>query len=233
MMISPYDWQEGVSQRAQYIENRLRGGSPIVALSISSGSLIYTYRKHVRKIYEVYDRLMFSAMGQQADVEALRLAAVDFAHQEGYARSETDVTIGRVVGFALSSPLRRAFGDITTAPLVVQALFAEMGDSPERDLYFTLRYDGDFEVKRNFAVCGGTSEVEERMLAELELRYDQNLKWDDAIKLANEIWKIGADVDGNGEPDPLLLSDAHSECGLLDRESTSERSFKLIEGERT
>ncbi|MDQ2986364.1 MAG: 20S proteasome subunit A/B, partial [Armatimonadota bacterium] len=68
-MISPYDWQQSVAQRAQYIETRLRGGSPIVALGIAEGTLVYTYRRQVRKVYEVYDCLMFSAMGQQADVE--------------------------------------------------------------------------------------------------------------------------------------------------------------------
>jgi hypothetical protein len=34
--------------------------------------------------------------GQQADVEAMRVTAIEFAHQEGYARSESDATIGRV-----------------------------------------------------------------------------------------------------------------------------------------
>lgn len=227
-MISPYDWQESVSQRAQYIENRLRGGSPIVGIAIKEGTLLYTYRRHVRKVYELYDCLMFSAMGQQADVENLRVTAVDFAHQEGFARSEADVTIGRVVGFALSNPMKRAFGDITAAPFVIQALFAEMHSNVEDDLFFNLQYDGDFEAKRNFSVAAGTRETEKRMRDDLEASYSANMKLDDALKLADKIWRIGADVDENGEPDPNLLNEARPEAGFLDRQTDNERKFRLI-----
>lgn len=226
-MISPYDWQESVAQRAQYIENRLRGGSPIVGMALEEGTLLYTYRRHVRKIYEIYDCLMFSAMGQQADVESLRLTALDFAHQEGFSRSEADVTIGRVVGFALSAPMKRAFGDITAAPFVLNALFAEMHSTPEEDLFFKLHYDGDFQVKRNYAVAAGTLEAEERMYKELELSYKKSISLKKAIDLADRIWRIGADVDGIGEPDPNLITDAKPEAGILDRLTAHERKFRL------
>jgi proteasome alpha subunit len=227
-MLSPYDWQESVAQRAQYIETRLRGGSPIVGLALEEGTLLYTYRRHVRKVYEVYDSLMFSAMGQQADVENLRVTAVDFAHQEGFARSEADVNIGRVVGFALSAPMKRAFGDVTAAPFVIHALFAEMNVSAGEDLFFRLHYDGDFDIRRNWAVAGGSREVEERMEKELELRYDAAMPIKKALELADDIWRIGADVDGNGEPDPGLLKDARPEAGFLDRRTTHERKFRLL-----
>ncbi|MCH8273234.1 MAG: hypothetical protein IH851_00390 [Armatimonadetes bacterium] len=227
-MISPYDWQESISQRAQYIENRLRGGSPVVGISINAGTLLHTYRRQVRKVHEVYDRLMFAALGQQADVESLRLTAVDFAHQEGFARSEEDVTIQRVVGFALSNPLRRAHGDITAAPFVMCALFAEMNDAPEDDLFFTLRYDGDFDAGSRYAVVGGTPEAEERMLAELEKAYKPDLTVAKAKALSDKVWRIGADVEGSGEPAPALLQDTRPETGFLDRATTRERKFRLL-----
>jgi proteasome alpha subunit len=227
-MISPYDWQQSVTQRAQYIESRLRGGSPIVAISIEAGTLIYTYRRQVRKVYEVYDCLMFSAMGQQVDVENMRLAAVDFAHQEGFARSEADVTIGRVVGFALSSPMKRAFGDITSAPLVVLAVFAEMNQSPDEDLFFKLRYDGDFGIYKQFAAAAGTPEAEDRMVTALAERYRVDLTVAEAQALADDVWRIGADVDGNGEPDPSLTNNARPESGFLDRHSAHQSKFRLL-----
>ncbi|MBA3726081.1 MAG: hypothetical protein H0W86_06425 [Armatimonadetes bacterium] len=227
-MISPYDWQESVVQRAQYTENRLRGGSPIVGMSLEEGVLIYTYRRQVRKVYEVYDRLMFSAMGQQADVENLRLTAVDFAHKEGFSRSEADVTIGRVVGFALSSPMKRAFGDISAAPFVIHALFAELNEDSTRDQFFKLRYDGDFEAVRNFAVAAGTPEAEGRMCNHLKEKLKPSMKLEAATELADEVWRIGADVDGNGEPDANLLTDSRPEAGLLDRKTENERKFSLI-----
>src|SRR3569832_2774998 len=95
-MFTPYDWQEGIGNRAQYIEAKLAQGAPVVAVSLEDGILVFTYRRQARKIYEVYDRLIFAGIGQQSDVEALRMAAVDFASQEGYNRSEQDVTIQRV-----------------------------------------------------------------------------------------------------------------------------------------
>lgn len=227
-MISPYDWQESVHQRAGYIEARLRGGSPVVGMGIADGVLLFTYRKQVRKVYEVYDRLAFSAIGQQADVESLRLTAVDFAHQEGYSRSEEDVTIGRVVGFALSSPLRRAFGDITTAPFVINALFAEMNRTPADDLFFKLRYDGDFEVHHQYACIAGTPDAEERMAALMASRYDPQMDLDAARSLADEVWRVGADRDADGTVDASLLQGARQEVALLDRRTTRERKFRHL-----
>jgi proteasome alpha subunit len=229
-MITPYDWYESLSQRSQYIENRLRTGSPVVGLSITEGVLLYTYRKQVRKVYEVYDRLMFSALGQQADVESLRVTAVEFAHQEGFLRSEQDVTIQRVVGFALSAPLRRAYGDITVAPFVVNALFAEINETPEEDLFFTLRYDGEFDSRRGFAVVAGTSEAERRALEFLEGAYSSALSLEEAQALADRAWRVAADVEGTGEPLPELVSGTQPEVGYLARESRRERRFRHLAG---
>lgn len=227
-MISPYLWQENIIQRAQYIENRLRIGSPVIGLSIEEGLLLYSYRGHVRKVYEIYDKLMFSALGAQADVEALRITAVDFAHQEGFARSESDVTIGRLVGFALSSPLKRAFGDMATAPFVINALFAELNESPADDLFFTLRYDGDFETARNFSIVAGTREAEERAMRFLQPNYRSNLSLKEAVKLADSAWRIAADVDLSGEPEPELLRGTRPEAGFLVRRTPRERKFRIL-----
>ncbi|HRK23019.1 MAG TPA: hypothetical protein PLX06_14470, partial [Fimbriimonadaceae bacterium] len=83
-MISPYDWQEGIGHRGQYVESRLAGGSPVLAVSIEEGIVLLTFRKQARKLFEIYDELAMGALGQQSDVEAMRQAAVDFAHQEGF-----------------------------------------------------------------------------------------------------------------------------------------------------
>jgi len=71
-MFTPYDWQEGIGNRAQYIEGKLAQGVPVLAISLSEGILIFTYRRQSRKICEIYDRLVFAAIGQQSDVEARR-----------------------------------------------------------------------------------------------------------------------------------------------------------------
>jgi proteasome alpha subunit len=161
-MLTPYDFQENLQQRAQYIRNRLRAGSPVIGISYDNGIMLLALKRRGRKVYEIYDRLMFSAIGNQADVENLRLAAIDFAHQEGFVRSPDDVTIQRVVGFALSPALKKAFGDPLTTPLVARALFAELHDAPERDQFYTLNYDGEFLPYERFAAIGGTQTAEEQ-----------------------------------------------------------------------
>ena len=162
MMYSPYDWNEAIRHRSEYIEERLAEGSPVVAISCREGVLLVTVRGSQRKLYEVYDRLAFAALGQQADVEAVRLSVTDFAHQEGFARSPDDVTIGRVVA-AISPALKKAFGDQFATPLVLRALFAEVGRRPETDSLYVLNYDGEFRMARGFAVVAGTGYAEERM----------------------------------------------------------------------
>src|SRR3990172_11926727 len=138
MAISPYDWGQSVRQRAEYIEDRRREGSPVVGVTFDDGVLMLTLRKAQRKVFEVYDRLVFSAIGNQADIEAIRLAAIDFTHREGFNRSPEDVTGHRVVAVALSPALKRAFGDVFANPLVVRCLFGEMGESAEADSFHLL-----------------------------------------------------------------------------------------------
>lgn len=152
-MLTPYDWQEAIGNRAQYIENKLAGGLPVLAVSLDAGVLMLTFRRQSRKIFEIYDRLAMGAIGQQSDVEALRVAAVDFAHQEGFARSEEDVTLQRVVT-AVSAPIKRAFSDFSYSPNAALALFAEVGAAPEEDAYAVLEFDGDFTTRSMRAILG-------------------------------------------------------------------------------
>lgn len=170
-MITPYDWQEGIGNRAQYIEAKLEAGSPVVALSVADGVLLVTYRRQTRKLFEVYDRVAFAGVGQQSDVEAIRVAAVDFASREGYQRSEQDVTVQRIAS-ATSTPIKRAFGDFSTAPFVVRCLFAEVNETPDADLFYTVDFTGDYAVARGSTVLAGSESLRESLasaIAELDL----------------------------------------------------------------
>jgi proteasome alpha subunit len=158
VVITPYDWQEGIGNRAQYIEGKLEAGSPVAALSLADGILLVTYRRQTRKLFEIYDRIAFAGIGQQSDVEAIRIAAVDFASREGYQRSEQDVTIQRIAS-AVSSPIKRAFGDFSSAPFVVRSLFAEVNETPDADLFYTVDYTGDYSVSRSHAVIAGDEAI--------------------------------------------------------------------------
>jgi len=97
-MYSPYDFNQSIAHRAEYVEERLKGGSPVVGLSYDRGVLLFTVKRTQRKIFEIYDQLMYSAIGNQTDVEAVRLAAIDFAHAEGFQRGFDNLLLHGHVG---------------------------------------------------------------------------------------------------------------------------------------
>ncbi len=206
-MLTPYDWQEGIGHRASFIEGRLVQGAPVLALSTAEGVVVFSYRRHARKIYEIYDQLAYTAIGQQSDIEALRTAALDFAHQEGINRSERDVTIRRVV-MALSGPIKRAFADFSAAPFVVRSLFIEVCDSPADDTYAILDYEGDFTMRKNWSYIAGTDEHVESLKAAMTDLHSQNLTATQAHESLKALWDETFIVERpeGFEPEAVLLS---------------------------
>jgi len=207
MAYTPYDWQQTLRQKADYVEDRLRGGSPVVGLSCREGILLLTTRRTQRKIFEIYDRLAFAGLGNPSDLEAVRQLAVDFAHAEGYQRSPEDVSIQRVVGFAVSPVLKRSFADPFRTPLVIRGLFVQVGDHEEDDLYFKLNYDGEFGLRRRFGVAAGTEFAEQQMerllsgseggakgrrrSSKAKASPSFHLKLEEALERGLEVWAIG------------------------------------------
>ncbi len=242
-MLTPYDFQENLQQRAQYIRNRLRAGSPVIGISYDNGVLLLALKRRGRKVYEIYDRLMFSAIGNQADVENLRLAAIDFSHQEGFVRSPDDVSIQRVVGFALSPALKKAFGDPLTTPFVARALFAELHDTPERDLFYTLNYDGEFQPYERFAVIGGTTTAEEQAMRYLEANLSGDPTFETSVALALTAWGVAYEAAQQEDIDAVseeagrarlreMLGEGQVELGVLERQTLRENRFRLIPQEQ-
>jgi proteasome alpha subunit len=240
-MYSPYDWNQAIQHRSDYIDQRLRDGSPVVGLSLPEGQLLFTVRRAQRKVFDIYDRLMFSAIGSQSDVESIRLAAVDVAHQEGYARSPDDVTAQRIVGLRISPAVRRAFGDQFATPVVIRAIFAELGERQEDDQFFMLNYDGDFSVSTRYAVVAGNRRAEERMVELLERALGMVSGVPQAIRLAAEAWGTGVqairhlDEEEDGAPALDLAALLREEIpvgtveiGFLERQTTRENRFRLF-----
>lgn len=194
-MVTPFDWQEGIGHRAGYVENKLAQGAPVLAISLPAGVLLYTGRRQRPKIHELYDRIAFSAIGQQSDIEAMRVAAVDFCHQEGYRRSEDDVSVQRVVA-ALSVPLKRAFADFSLAPVVARSLFAEVGDAPGADRFYVLDFDGDYAVHTDRAFVAA-----DRAASVLEpgLQAITGADVEDARKALAALWRSAAEETGDDD----------------------------------
>lgn len=225
-MFTPYDWQESIGNRSQYVESRLATGTPVIAISLEAGILGFTVRRQAHKLFEIYERLMYGAIGQQSDVEAVRVAAIDFAHQEGFQRSEQDVTIQRVVG-ALSQPLKRAFGDFASAPFVLRALFAEVAEACEQDKLYILEYDGDFSVRKNYAYLAGTDEGAAALRDGLSSLKVKSLSPEGAMEALKPVW--AAAVSGeNAKTFDQLTESLFLEVALLERSPAGERRFKLL-----
>ena len=109
MIEEPYRWVEAIANRREYIETQIAGGSPIVALSYRDGILLFTLSRERQKLFEIYDRIGFGGMGHPGDIERLRMAAIEVASTEGFARASLDVSLRRLANYSLSPALKAAF----------------------------------------------------------------------------------------------------------------------------
>jgi proteasome alpha subunit len=219
-MMNPYDWQEAMSNRVAYIGGRLENGAPVLAISLNVGILIFTYRRQSQKIFEIYDKLAFAGLGQQSDIESIRVMAVEFAHREGYTRSEKDVTIQRVVT-SVSAPIKKAFGDFSYAPILANCLFAELGEKPGDDHYYTVEYDGDYHLQRESVVLSGRSYLGPK-LTEL-IPVDATVET--AVDKLKDLW-LEAAAGNSGEE--VSLDGLTPEAVLMERGTHREQVLREV-----
>jgi proteasome alpha subunit len=142
----PYRWLEAIQNRREYIVDQMRGGTPVYAVSRPEGVLLLGVGTGQSKVFEIYDRHGFCALGNPVDIEKLRQAAIEAAHTEGFQRSPEDVNLRRLVNFALSPLLKNSYESIFSPPLIVDGLFAEVGASMDEDILVRLRFDGSPHV---------------------------------------------------------------------------------------
>jgi proteasome alpha subunit len=229
-MYSPYDFNQSIAHRAEYVEERLKAGAPVVGISYDNGVLLFTVKRTQRKVFEIYDQLMYSAIGAQADVEAVRLAAIDFAHQEGFTRSPDDVSIQRLVGFVLSPAIKRAFSDPMTSPNVLRAVFAEVGRTPDKDAFFVLNYDGEFSNHNSFGIAGGSDVAQDAMRDALE-KFEDVPNLQNALQRARDAWRAGSTHSGDDDETDALeeaLKEGAIEAAVLERNTPRESKFRLL-----
>jgi len=242
MTEEPYRWVEAIANRREYVEDQLRRGSPIVLLNFSDGLLLLTVSRETRKIFEIYDRVGFAALGHPADIERMRLAAIDLAHVEGFNRAAEDVSLRRLVNYGLSPALKTAFEQVFAAPHIVKMVMAELGAKPDDDLIVKLDYDGslarsEIEMKEPFDVLAGTAKAEDAMLQYLvKNNGNPRRSLDDAIRLAAQTWAVGmhAVTDSSEEPDTVRilrehLKTRHVEAAVLERSRSAAGKFRLLD----
>jgi len=143
MTEEPYRWLEAISNRREYIREQMKGGTPVFALSRPEGVLLLGVGLGHSKVFEIYDRHGLAALGHPVDIERLRQAAIESAHMEGFNRSAQDVTLRRLIGFALSPMLKQSFEQIFSPPFIVESVWAELGDKEGDDILVRVHFDGN------------------------------------------------------------------------------------------
>ncbi len=259
MIEEPYRWVEAIANRREYIEDQLASGSPVVLAGYDDGLLFFTVGRGTRKVFEIYDRIGFAALGHPADIERMRLAAIDLAHVEGFNRAATDVSLRRLVSYSISPALKTAFEQIYSAPHIVKMIMAELNGSPADDYIVKLDYDGSFarvelDAKNPGCALAGRDDVETVMnewLSRSAVEGRGRRSFEDAVKLAARAWAVGMDMVSRGsdsgkdrEPDqtgqgaPVVdpvkawaeqTKGRHLEAAALERSGPGTGKFRWIE----
>lgn len=254
MYEEPYKWVEAVGNRRAYLDEQFREGAPVVGVSCERGIVLMTMSKGTPKLYEIYDRLALGGMGHPADLEKLRFNLLEMAHVEGFNRSASDVTGGRLVKYGMAPVIKQAFEEIFKAPFIVKVLLAELGQKAGKDGFLTINYDGTFEEKGQYAVLAATSGVEQKMTG--YLREQPRVSLEDAVGVAIRTWAVGdraqrrALDDGEGrdesttdhgqqatDSDTLYaylrpcIAEKTVECALLDRHMQGPSKYRALRGD--
>jgi proteasome alpha subunit len=240
MIEEPYRWVEAIATRRDYIETQLSSGSPIIALTYADGILLFTVGQ--QKLFEIYDRIALGAIGHPGDIERLRMAAIELASTEGFARSAADVSLRRLAYYSLSPVMKNAFEQIYGAPFLARLLFAEIGSTPAEDLILRVEYDGAISQRKSgntgFAVLAATKKSAEQMEQLLEKEHRGDEKLIGVLELAFDAWTTGQKLLDDATAVPTRdemraqrrerVGDGAIECIVLERRARSAQQYRAL-----
>lgn len=235
MTEEPYRWLEAISNRREYIRDQLKSGTPVFALSRPEGVLLLGVGQNQSKVFEIYDRHAFAALGHPVDIERIRQAAIEAAHLEGFNRSAKDVTLRRLISFSLSGMLKNAFEQVFAPPLIVESLFAELGDQPAQDHLVRVHFDGDHHYETSGVLVAHRDPQAEREAGEW---IRKNLGPNDSINRAASIclasWQALVDNKPIAELSPpagenLRIEGKTVEAALLDRKVPGPVHYRSLD----
>lgn len=235
MTEEPYRWLEAIANRREYIREQMKGGTPVFALSRPEGVLLLGVGIGHSKVFEIYDRHGLAALGHPVDIERLRQAAIEAAHLEGFNRSSEDVTLRRLIGFALSPMLKQSFEQIFSPPFIAESVWAELGDSEGEDVLVRVHYDGNHHYERGgLMVAHGEPKLESEAVTWLkqEIRPEHTLGQCAGICLV--AWQAMADARPFAElvvPEhpPMAIAGKTLEAALLDRKAAGGVRYRELE----
>ncbi len=218
LLDEPYRFAEAIANRRDYIEDQLRGGSPVVGLAFADGLLVVTLRGGSQKLFEAYDRIGLGSVGHPTDIEKLRQSAVDLAHVIGFNYSDTDVTLQQIVHFGLGPAVKTSFDDVIRSPYIARVLLAELGWADAESSFYTVDYDGTFNRFEGAAAIGGLPESDGIMRDHMLEANPANHSLEAAVSLALEAWGIGRWV---GEQDSLPADDEDLKSASADADTAA------------
>lgn len=235
MTEEPYRWLEAIGNRREYIAEQMKGATPVFAVSRPEGILMLGVGIGHSKIFEVYDRHGFAALGHPVDIEKLRQAAIEAAHVEGFNRSSKDVTLRRLISFALSTTLKSSFEQIFSPPFIVEAIFTELGETPAQDSLVRLHYDGHHHYETSGVLIAA---ADRKVEAEASVWLRDKLKPEDSPSrvagLCLALWQAMVDGRNLAEfrvPDelPTAVSGKTVETALIDRRLPGPVQYRPFE----
>jgi proteasome alpha subunit len=242
MTEEPYRWLEAVANRRDYVREQLKDGSPVFAASLDDGILLLGVGSGQSKVFELFDRHAMVGLGHPADIEKIRQAAIDAAHLEAFTRAPEDVSLRRLIGFGLGPQLKTAFEQIFAAPFLIELILAELGDSPEKDLLFRLRFDGTFHSRHGgILVAASQPKRETEATAFLQTQFSPASRPAEVAGRMLEAWwclahgkPLGAEAPAQAERAAgwkTDLQDRVVEIGWLPRRVTKLARFEMLSPE--
>ena len=241
MLEEPYRWVEAIRNRRDYLDDQLRGASPVVGTRYRDGVLFLTTTPGPRKVFEVYNEIAFAAIGHPADIEKLRKAVIDIAHLEGFNLSANDVNLQRLVSFGIGPLVKGAFDEIFRSPFLARVLLAELDPPSGDDVFYTIDADGSFVRAGHVAAVGSEESV--TVITEALRDHAPDSSLDDALKSALHAWACGRMTSEREEGEDMpnaeqvtaflgdSLTDLKVEAAGLDRSVSTKSKFRLLEAE--
>ena len=242
MLEEPYRWVEAIQNRREYLDDQLRGASPVVGLSYEHGILLLTTTPGPRKLFEVYNDLSFAAIGHPADIEKLRKAVIDIAHLEAFNFSAKDVSLQRLVSFGIGPLVKAAFDEIFRSPFTARVLMAQLDPQTGRDRFFVIDADGSFLGHEQEAAVAGSDASVDAILESLGNGGAAARSQSEALDAGLQAWAAGrlnlesetTTLPDQGAVEACLretLKSQRVEVAVLDRTRPGKSKFTLLSNE--
>jgi proteasome alpha subunit len=216
MAFQPYVPPEQLfKDRSEFARKGIAQGRSVVAVEYELGILFLAENPSatLHKISEIYDRIAFAAVGRYSEFEDLRISGVRLADLRGYSYGREDVT-AKTLANAYSQVLSTIF-TTQMKPYEVEILVGEVGDRPEDNRIFDIKYDGFVTDVRGTGAVGGSAED---LAGRLKDAYREGMSLEEAVRLSTSALS---------EVEERPASAENLEAAVLDR-TRGRRKFRRL-----